>query len=345
MTDLRKPEAAAVDRGIEPPLLAVEGLTVEFPTESGWRPVVQDLSFEVSESTVLGLVGESGSGKTVTAQAVMGLTRRTGGHVSAGRILYGGCDLLTLKDKEMRARRGREIAMIFQQASRSLNPAYTVGDQIAETVRHHLGLSRRASVARSVELLDRVKIPNAERRHRDYPHQFSGGMLQRVMIAIAISCGPKLLLADEPTTALDVTVQATILALLDELRREMGLSIVFVSHDLGVIAELCERVVVMYAGEVVEVGATAEVFRAPRHPYTSGLLGSIPVRGVSNRLVSIAGQVPSPDHLPPGCRFAPRCLHARSEVCDAAHPEVVTVGAGHVSRCARTDEIVLPGVV
>ncbi len=326
------------------PLLAVNGLTVEFPTTEGWLPVVEDVSFEVGHGETIGLVGESGSGKTVSSLAVLGLVGHQGGRITKGSIRFDGHELVGSSQREMRHRRGKEISMIFQQAVRSLNPAYTVGDQIGETLRRHLGMSRRAARQRSIELLDRVHIPDAARRVRDYPHMFSGGMLQRVMIAVAVACEPKLLFADEPTTALDVSVQATVLELLEDLQRDTGISIVFISHDLAVIAEICDRVVVMYAGQVVEQGSAEELFVHPEHPYTAGLLGSIPRLGATRRLVAIPGTVPPPGSNVSGCRFHPRCPYAMARCCEDTVPALVQLTDTASSRCLRTAEITLDGI-
>ena len=326
------------------PLLVVEGLTVEFPSDHGWFTVVEDVSYEVGRGETVGLVGESGSGKSVSSLAVLGLTGRTGGRVSAGSVRFQGQELVGLSPRQLRPRRGREIAMIFQQASRSANPAYTVGDQIGETIRQHLGVSRREARERAVQLLDRVRIPNAQVRSRDYPHQFSGGMLQRVMIAMAVSCEPRLLIADEPTTALDVSVQASILALIQELQRDTGMAVLFVSHDLAVIAEICDRVVVMYAGQVVEQARAEHLFVTPRHPYAAGLLASIPRLGTGRRLGSIPGRVPPPGVIPPGCRFHPRCSYSVAGRCDHEVPTMVPISLNAAARCLRVDEIELRGI-
>ena len=326
------------------PLLVVEGLTVEFPMDQGWATVVDDVSFHVAAGESVGLVGESGSGKTVSSLALLGLTSRTGGRVKSGSIRFLGRELVRCPERELRRLRGQEIAMIFQQASRSLNPAYTVGDQISETIRRHTGLGRKAARQRAIQLLERVRIPNAAQRYRDYPHQFSGGMLQRVMIAMAVSCEPRLLIADEPTTALDVSVQASILELLEELQRETGLAIVFVSHDLAVIAEICDRVVVMYAGQAVEEASAAQLFVTPRHPYTAALLGSIPRLGVTRRLETIPGRVPPIGSNLVGCRFHPRCGFAQAGRCDEIPPPMLPTESGSLARCLRVDEIELRGI-
>ena len=328
-------------------LLEVRDLTVEFPTPSGeWIPVVDKVSLRLDAGEALGLVGESGSGKTVTSLAVMGLTGITGGRISSGSIVFDGKDLTALPENEWRKLRGPGMGMIFQQPTRSLNPAFTVGDQIAESVRRHLGLSRREAKARAVEMLDLVRIPNAAQRVNDYPHEFSGGMCQRVMIAMVMACNPRLLIADEPTTALDVTVQERILELLRDVQRQTGVALLFVSHDLAVVAELCQRVMVMYAGQVVESGRAADIFFRPRHPYTSGLLGSIPnpANLADRRLVAIPGGIPAPGEWPDGCRFHNRCAYSDPERCGSQGPELRRVAPPHWSRCHRVDEIELRGV-
>jgi peptide/nickel transport system ATP-binding protein len=304
------------------PLLEVVDLNVSFRTEAGLVRAVEGLSLSVGLGEVVGIVGESGSGKTVSMMAVMRLIRDPNAIVE-GRVLLRGRDLMQLSQREMREVRGGEIAMIFQDPMTALTPVYTVGWQIAEQLRAHGSMSRRAARNRTVELLTEVGIPNASRRVDQYPHEFSGGMRQRVMIAMALSCSPSLLIADEPTTALDVTIQAQILELMKTLQREHGSSILLITHDMGVVSDLAERVVVMYAGGVVEVGAKSEVFRDPQHPYTWGLLGSIPRVGRPRvrRLAAIPGQPPSPLAAAAGCRFAPRCRH-RFEQC-AVRPELL----------------------
>jgi peptide/nickel transport system ATP-binding protein len=331
-------------------LLEVEGLSVEFGTAQGRLRVVDGVGFSVAPGETVGLVGESGSGKSVSSLAVMGLIPPRAGQVTADALRFDGRDLLTLPRAEMRALRGAQLSMIFQEPMTSLNPVFTVGNQIAETVRTHQGGSRQAAWARAVEMLDRVGIPDAARRARDYPHAFSGGMRQRAMIAMALANDPKLLIADEPTTALDVTIQAQILDLLRALQQETGMAVVLVTHDLGVVAQSCDRVVVMYAGQVVEHAEVGPLFGAPRHPYSEGLLASMPQVAEPGRpLVVIPGQVPNPDAWPPGCRFAPRCSYATPE-CDAA-PVALTAAAGARPdrddaasvRCVRADELALAG--
>jgi oligopeptide/dipeptide ABC transporter ATP-binding protein len=322
------------------PLLSVEGLSVEFVHDGVGVPVVEDVSFAVGAGEVVGLVGESGSGKTVTSLAIMRLIPSPPGRITAGRVDFDGRPLLDLSFREMRAVRGRELAMIFQDPMSSLNPAFTVGDQIAEAVRLHEGLSARAAHRRALEMLDHVGIPAARRRVRQYPHQFSGGMRQRVMIAMALACRPRLLIADEPTTALDVTVQAQILELLRELRREMGLSVIVVTHDLGVVADICDRVLVMYAGQIVETADVEPLFRRPTHPYTEGLLRAMP-RVDGGAPIAIGGRVPPAGQYPVGCRFHPRCPYAR-EGCRVG-PVPLVAHAGSLTRCVRAHELVLGG--
>ncbi|MCW0213474.1 MAG: ABC transporter ATP-binding protein [Pseudonocardia sp.] len=324
-------------------LLAVENLSVAFAERRSWSTVVDDVSFEVAAGTTLGLVGESGSGKTVTALSIMGLTRAQGARVS-GAVRFDGQDLAVLDEDALADIRGARIGMVFQQASRTLDPAFTVGEQIAETVRRHTGASRRDAWDRAVEMLQRVHIPRPVERALQYPHEFSGGMAQRVVIAMALSCSPAMVIADEPTTALDVTVQARILELLRELQDDTGVAIVLISHDLGVIAEMADRVAVMYAGQIVEQAPIEELFVGPRHPYSSGLMGAIPVVGQGRRLVDIPGVVPPPQSFPAGCRFHPRCPHAEPGRCDAAPPPLERVDA-HEVRCVRTGELSLPGVL
>ncbi|GAA3113486.1 ABC transporter ATP-binding protein [Streptosporangium carneum] len=329
------------------PLLEIRDLTVEFPAPvGGWTPVVQRVSFTLGQGESVALVGESGSGKTVTSLAVMGLTGVTGGRVAAGSVSFDGRELTSLPEREWRALRGPGMGMIFQQPIRSLNPAYTVGDQIAESVRRHLGLNRRAARARAIEMLDLVQIPRAAERVDDYPHAFSGGMCQRVMIAMVMACNPRLLIADEPTTALDVTVQERILRLLRDLQEQTGVSLLFVSHDLAVVAELCQKVTVMYAGEVVEQGTAADVFFRPGHPYTSGLLAAIPKPGLGTgrRLATIPGSIPAPGLWPEGCRFHLRCPHREPGRCDSVRPDLVPAGPSAQARCLRVSEIDLQGV-
>ena len=293
-------------------LLRVENLRTWF--HSGDRPIraVDGVDFELGAGQTLGIVGESGSGKSVSALSIMRLIEPPGEIRDGSKILFEGRDLTTLSDREMETIRGNEISMIFQEPMTSLNPVYSVGEQIAEAVRIHQGMGKRQAMERAQAMLELVGIPEAGRRVKDYPHQLSGGMRQRVMIAIALACNPKLIIADEPTTALDVTIQAQILELMVELRERLGMSILLITHDLGVVAEMCDDVVVMYAGRVVERGPVAEVFTSPQHPYTEALLQSIPLLGMTQTepLRVIRGTVPSPLDWPPGCRFSPRCDYA-----------------------------------
>ena len=321
--------------GTGTPLLELRDLRVSFRTEDGVVQAVDDLSLSVPVGGVLGIVGESGSGKTVSMLAVMRLIRDPNAVVE-GQVLYRGRDLMRLPKGEMRSIRGREIAMIFQDPMTALTPVYTVGWQIEEQLRAHQAMSNRQARARTVDLLAEVGIPNADRRVDDYPHQFSGGMRQRVMIAMALSCNPSLLIADEPTTALDVTIQAQILELMKRLQRDHGSSIVLITHDMGVVAELAERVVVMYAGQVVEEAPKAQLFRDPQHPYTWGLLGSMPRpdRPRVRRLAAIPGAPPSLLAPPEGCRFEPRCPH-RFDRCLTPPALLERVSPGRKDACHR----------
>ena len=335
-------------------LLTVEHLRVEFATRDGWLPVVEDVGFSVEAGRTLGLVGESGSGKTVSALAIMGLLPRRESRVPEGAVLFSGTDLTTLAEPKMRQIRGNDIAMIFQEPMTSLNPAYTVGNQIAEQVRAHRKVRRAEAWAHAVDMLDQVGIPDPRRRAHDYPHAFSGGMRQRVMIAMALSCEPKLLIADEPTTALDVTTQAQILELLASLQQERHMAMIFVTHDLGVIADIADDVVVMYAGQVAEQTAVAELFDRPHHPYSEALLASMPqLAAPGSALKVIAGQVPRPDEMVDGCRFGPRCDyvtdHCRAsavvlEPVTATAMASATVISGGLVRCRRHGELELSGV-
>jgi peptide/nickel transport system ATP-binding protein len=317
-------------------LLEVRGLKTHFKTDDGMVQAVDGIDLYVDEGETLGVVGESGCGKSVTAFTIMGLVPIPPARIVAGEILWRGKDLLKATPAEMRAIRAKEIAMVFQEPMTSLNPVYAVGEQIAESVRLHMKASRRAAMDRAIEMLDLVRIPNAKRRVNDFPHQFSGGMRQRVMIAMALSCNPRLLIADEPTTALDVTIQAQILDLLGDLQSKMGMAVMLITHAMGVIAEVADRVMVMYAGKVVEEAPVGELFAAPRHPYTQGLIRSIPRIDLSAvqkiRLEAIKGTVPSLLGPPPGCRFAPRCPHAMP-VCTEAIPALKEVSPGHRVAC------------
>ena len=317
-------------------LLEIRGLKTHFATDEGMVHAVDGIDLFIDRGETLGVVGESGCGKSVTAFSVMRLLPMPPARIVAGEILWHGRNLLALDTDAMRAVRAKEIGMVFQEPMTSLNPVYPVGDQIAETLRLHEGLSRRAARARAVEMLNLVRIPNPARRIDDYPHQFSGGMRQRVMIAMALSCNPQLLIADEPTTALDVTIQAQILDLLNELKARFGMAVMLITHAMGVIAETAQRVVVMYAGKVVETAPVHALFNSPRHPYTQGLIRSIPRIDVAatqkQRLEVIPGVVPALLDPAPGCRFAPRCLHARAE-CTAATPGLREVAPEQQVAC------------
>jgi oligopeptide/dipeptide ABC transporter ATP-binding protein len=308
------------------PLLRVENLRTWFDSDRGAIRAVDGVDFELMPGRTLGVVGESGSGKSVTALSVMRLVDEPGHIAEDARILFDGTDLAKLDEKRMEQIRGKDISMIFQEPMTSLNPVFTVSEQIAEAVRYHEGVGSRAAAERAVEMLELVGIPEARRRAKDYPHQMSGGMRQRVMIAIALACNPKLLIADEPTTALDVTIQAQILELMGDLRERLGMAILLITHDLGVVAEMCDDVVVMYAGRVVERGPVDDVFASPQHPYTEALLQSIPLLGMTQRepLKVIPGTVPSPLDWPQGCRFAPRCEYVFDRCIDE-HPPLFTV--------------------
>jgi peptide/nickel transport system ATP-binding protein len=317
-------------------LLEIRGLKTHFRTDAGWLHAVDGVDLSVDAGETVCVVGESGSGKSVTAMSILKLVPMPPGRIVAGQVLWDGRDLVPLPPGEMQKLRGREIGVVFQEPMTALNPVYTVGEQICEGLRLHEGLSKAAAMARAAELLALVHISQPSRRVHDYPHQFSGGMRQRVMIAMALACKPRLLIADEPTTALDVTIQAQILDLLTELKERLGMAVLLITHAMGVVAEVAQRVVVMYAGRVIEEGSVEEVFERPWHPYTQGLIRSIPridadsTRGA--RLVSIPGTVPSLVEPPPGCRFAPRCAHAR-DACTLATPALREVGPGHRVAC------------
>jgi oligopeptide/dipeptide ABC transporter ATP-binding protein len=318
------------------PLLEVKGLKTYFYTEDGVVRAVDGVNFEVYPGEVLGLVGESGCGKSVTSLSIMRLIAKPG-RVDEGEILLDGENLLEFSEEEMVKVRGNRISMIFQQPQTALNPVFKVGNQLAEVLDVHQDLGKEAGWKRAIELLRMVGVPDPERRVEAYPHELSGGMAQRVMIAMALACVPELLIADEPTTALDVTIQAQILDLMRDMRREMGTSVILITHDLGVVAEMAERVAVMYAGEIVEQTDVNTLFDEPLHPYTQGLIGSIPVLGeIKERLAVIPGSVPNLVNLPPGCRFAPRCK-ARMEhnltICTEIKPDLEEIKRGHMVRC------------
>jgi peptide/nickel transport system ATP-binding protein len=318
------------------PLLEVKGLKTYFYTEDGVVRAVDGVNFEVYPGEVLGLVGESGCGKSVTSLSIMRLISKPG-KIDEGQILLDGENLLELPEEEMIKVRGNRISMIFQQPQTALNPVFKVGDQLAEVLDVHQDLGREAGWKRAVALLKMVGVPDPERRVEAYPHELSGGMAQRVMIAMALACVPELLIADEPTTALDVTIQAQILDLMRDMRREMGTSVILITHDLGVVAEMAERVAVMYAGEIVEQTDVNTLFDQPLHPYTQGLIGSIPILGeIKERLDVIPGSVPNLVNLPPGCRFAPRCqarFKYNCTICAEVKPELEEVKPGHFVRC------------
>ena len=318
------------------PLLAVDDLRVQFWTDRGTIFAVNGVSFEIAQGETLGIVGESGCGKSVTALALLGILPRAG-RVSGGTALFQGHDLLQLSDRELRRVRGKEIAMIFQDPMTSLNPVLTIGRQIREALETHFGMDRKASEKRAAELLDDVGIPSARKRLRDYPHQFSGGMRQRAMIAMALACKPKLLIADEPTTALDVTIQAQILDLLRALVADRRTALIMITHDLGVVAGICERVIVMYAGTFIETGTADQIFARPRHPYTLGLLQSVPRLDIGRRqqLHPIAGQPRNMLSPPASCPFAPRCRY-RIERCTAELPLLEALAEGHRAACFNT---------
>ena len=318
-------------------LLSVRGVRVTFPGDAGSLVAVDGVDFDVRRGEVLGLVGESGSGKSVTLRAILRLINPPG--VVAGEIRWCGADLATMTASELRAVRGRQIAMVFQEPMAALNPVLTVGLQIEESLETHFGLRGRAAHSRAAELLGMVGIADARHRLRAYPHEFSGGMQQRVMLAIALAAGPKLLLADEPTTALDVTIQDQILKLMLRLRRELDMSVVLVTHDFSVVAQTCERVAVLYAGRMMEIGAIADIFRRPAHAYTSALLASVPTgRGARRPLISIPGKPPTLSDTAIGCGFAPRCEFV-SDLCRDGRPPLVEVAPGHWSACRHADRV------
>ncbi|MFF9758409.1 ABC transporter ATP-binding protein [Streptomyces caelestis] len=314
-------------------LLEVRDLRVEFHTRDGVAKAVDGVSYGVDAGETLAVLGESGSGKSVTAQAVMGILDVPPGRITGGEVVFRGRDLLKLKEDERRKVRGAEMAMIFQDALSSLNPVLSVGDQLAEMFTVHRGMSRRHARARAVELMDRVRIPAARERAGQYPHQFSGGMRQRIMIAMALALEPALIIADEPTTALDVTVQAQVMELLAELRRELGMGLILITHDLGVVADVADRIAVMYAGRIVESAPVHDVYKAPAHPYTRGLLDSVPRLDLKGReLRAIKGLPPNLTRVPPGCAFHPRCPLAR-DVCRTDEPPLYEVSATRGSAC------------
>ena len=327
------------------PVLSVQGLTTRFHTADGVVRAVEDVSFDLGSGETLGIVGESGCGKSVTGLSIMGLIPPRQGRIVRGSVMLGDRDLVSLPEREMRRLRGEAVAMVFQEPMTSLNPVMTVGDQIAETVRIHQGLRRGRAAARALEMLEVVRIPDPQRRASEYPHQFSGGMRQRVMIAMALSCSPKVLIADEPTTALDVTVQAQILELMGNLKKDMGTAIILITHNFGVVADMADRVMVMYAGRKVEEAPVKEIFARPMHPYTRGLMDSIPrlgssrqARGQRARLKEVPGIVPSLAEEIVGCAFAPRCAFA-TERSRSRTPATQDRGKGHLVACWEVDRV------
>ncbi|MDR3531088.1 MAG: ABC transporter ATP-binding protein [Rhodopila sp.] len=319
-------------------LLDVRDLTTSFQTGGGEVTAIENVSFSLEKGEILGIVGESGSGKSVTALAIMGLLPRPPARVLGGSVRFEGQDLLTLSDRSMQRLRGPGIAMVFQEPMTSLNPVFTIGEQIMETIRAHESLSQKDSFARAVEMLEKVGIPAATTRMSDYPHQLSGGQRQRVMLAIALVCRPRLLIADEPTTALDVTIQAQILELLMDLRDEFGMAIIMITHNMGVIAETADRVLVMYAGRVVEQAPVGRLFDHPLHPYTRGLLSCVPTLDQDqDRLIAIPGSLPEPSRRPSGCRFSARCVHA-IPACSDVIPPLEIFEQSHAAACIRVGD-------
>jgi peptide/nickel transport system ATP-binding protein/oligopeptide transport system ATP-binding protein len=319
-------------------ILDVQGLKVYFRTEDGIVKAVDGVDFNLKRGETLAIVGESGCGKSVTSLAIMGLIPNPPGIIPEGKIVFDGKDLIKSGSSEMRSIRGNRISMIFQEPMTSLNPVFTIGDQIAEAVCLHQKVGRNEARQRAIKMLDMVGIPAADKRVDEYPHQLSGGMRQRAMIAMALSCHPELLIADEPTTALDVTIQAQILDLMRQLRSELNTAIILITHDMGVVAEMADRVAVMYCGKVVEEADAKTLFAAPHHPYTAGLLASIPkLHSKVERLKTIEGTVPNPFELPSGCAFAPRC-HLAAERCRSAAPPLQVVSAGHLVACWKSNE-------
>ncbi|NSL51818.1 ABC transporter ATP-binding protein [Calidifontibacillus erzurumensis] len=316
------------------PILQIQGLQTSFFTDDEEIPAVDHIDFHINEGEILGIVGESGCGKSVTSLSIMGLIPKPPGKIVGGKILYNGEDLCQASEKRMREIRGNDIAMIFQEPMTSLNPVFTIGNQLIEAIKiHNKNWSKKQAYNRAVEILKLVGLPRAEELMNEYPHQLSGGMRQRVMIAMAMVCNPKVLIADEPTTALDVTIQAQILGLMKKLNRDFNTAIMLITHDLGVVAEVCQRVIVMYSGKIVEEGDVRTIFKNPKHPYTAGLIKSIPdMRYKQERLYSIPGNVPKPGSIKQGCRFAARCEKA-FEKCRIETPELYEVETGHKVRC------------
>lgn len=319
-------------------ILEVNGLRTYFFTDNGTIKAVDDLTFHLKKGSTLGIVGESGSGKSVTSLSIMGLFKGTTGRVVDGEILFEGKDLTKLSEEERRKIRGKDISMIFQEPMTSLNPVMKIGKQLTEAIELHQHVSREEAKKIAVEILKETGLPRVESMVNEYPYQLSGGQRQRVMIAMALSCHPKILIADEPTTALDVTIQAQILDLIIRLKEKIGMSIIFITHSLGVVAEICDQVIVMYCSKAMETGSAMDIFKNPKHPYTKGLLASIPKLGEhAGRLYTIPGNVPNPKYMPRGCKFQPRCSEAM-DICAEEEPPVFDFGGGHTSRCWKCRE-------
>ncbi len=322
---------------MENPVLEVKGLSTSFSTDNGIIPVVNNIDFTVKRQEVVGIVGESGCGKSVTSLSIMGLIPTSNGIVEGG-IYFNGENLANFSEKKMRSIRGNEIAMIFQEPMTSLNPVFTIGEQLTEAIKIHWKWSKKKAREHAIQMLQKVGLPRAEQLINEYPHQLSGGMRQRVMIAMAMLCNPKLLIADEPTTALDVTIQAQILELMKKLNKETDTSIIMITHDLGVVAEMCQRIIVMYSGKIVEEADVRTIFKEPKHPYTVGLIQSVPdMREKKERLYSIPGNVPKPGSIEFGCHFAPRCPHAHDR-CLTETPDLTTLKNGQKVRCWLYEE-------
>lgn len=318
-------------------LIEIRDLSVQFASGKRIVRAVNQVNLSLQKGETLGLVGETGAGKTTTALSIMNLVPKPAGRITGGQILFEGEDLLQKSQQEMRHIRGNKISMIFQDPMTSLNPVFTVGDQIAESLHLHTKLSNMQAVAKAKEMLEQVGIPGG--RYHEYPHQFSGGMKQRVVIAMALACNPELLIADEPTTALDVTIQAQVLSLMHQLKEQYQTSMLLITHDLGVVAEVCDRVAILYAGEVVEMGTLRQIYKNTKHPYTEGLFGSLPSIAVkTDRLRPIRGLMPDPANLPPGCTFAPRCPYCQPE-CSQSNPQPVEIEPGHLVKCHRIKEV------